>query len=305
MRRLFGRFLYVLIAGALIGMASPSANVLAQGGARVVFSPAQARVGDGQTGAVALRVESVQDLYGLDIRVSFDPAVVEVVDADAASAGVQVRAGDLLSLDFMIRNTVDNVQGTITFAMTQVNPSPPVTGSGVVFTVLFRGKTLGAASPLTITYQKMATRGGEVIAATAENGEIRVVDTGQAPPTPTMAPPPSQPTVVTPTALPTAAQATSRPTVPSGTSGSSPTPPPAQAATTTRSTPVGETAAPMSTATGTAPAGPAVTPTASAAAAGVGGFSLGGVLGGMGGVVLVTLLAVIAWVVLRRRRPTE
>jgi hypothetical protein len=209
------------------------------------LNPAEAKVGEEQTTAVEVRVENVEDLYGLDIRLSFDPSVVQVVDADPAADGVQVRAGDLLNVDFVIRNTVDNEEGTIWFALTQVNPSPEVSGSGVAFIVTFAGKSEDSSTSLSITYAKLAARTGEEIPASTEDGEISVVAPQQAPATPTEAPPPPQPTVTTPT--PTPAQpathatdtpvpaATTRPTQQASTDTATPTftSPPTQSSPTT------------------------------------------------------------------------
>ncbi|MDH7488590.1 MAG: cohesin domain-containing protein, partial [Anaerolineae bacterium] len=244
-RTIWGMLLSVIL------LATPLAThgVAAQGNTRVALSPASALVGEGQTAAVEVRVENVQDLYGLDIRISFDPAVVEVVDADATQAGVQVRPGDLLSVDFMIRNTADNAQGTIWYALTQLNPTEPVSGSGTAFIILFKGKQRGATSALTITYQKMATRAGEAIPASVVNGEIRVVEPAQSPPTPTPAPPPPQPTVPMPTPEPTQASPTVQPTA------TQPMPT-ATVAPTSTALPVGTAATGQATATSTQPPAP-------------------------------------------------
>ncbi|MBC7265226.1 MAG: hypothetical protein H5T64_12855 [Chloroflexi bacterium] len=190
----------VLLCIMLLG----TSGVLAQQTTLIHLIPAPALVGEGQTAAVEVRVENVRDLYGLDIRLSFDPSVVEVVDADPTTDGVQVRPGDLLSVDFVIRNTADNEKGTIWFALTQLNPSEAVNGSGTAYIITFKGKRAVASSPLTITYQKMATRTGETIPASTTDSEIRVVEAAQAPPTPTEAPPPPQPTVGVPTQAPAA-----------------------------------------------------------------------------------------------------
>ncbi|MBC7257059.1 MAG: hypothetical protein H5T66_13255, partial [Chloroflexi bacterium] len=188
-----------LLALALFMAVSPVGGALAQGNARVTISPASATVGEGQTTAVQVWVRDVQDLYGLDIRLQFDPAAVEVVDEYPQQGGIQVRPGDFLNVDFIIRNTVNNEEGTIWYALTQVNPSAPASGSGVAFVILFRGKRAGLTSTLAFTNAQLATRSGAMIPCTAEDGEIRVVQAEQAPPTPTQAPPPPEPTILMPT----------------------------------------------------------------------------------------------------------
>lgn len=210
----FRKTLSLMVLCPLLFAASLSAgDVCAQETARIYPEPAQALVGEGQTTMVEVRIENVQNLYALDIRLSFDPAVVEVADADPAEDGIQVRPGDLLSVDFTVKNVADNDQGTVWVALTQLNPSEPVSGSGTAFVITFKGKRQGSTSPITITYQKIVTRTGDVIPASMENGEIRVVAATQGSVTPTQLPPqltPSSPTV--PPVQPTTEKATPLPT---------------------------------------------------------------------------------------------
>jgi len=296
-----------LFSGAL-GVALLAALTLAPGAgaeqaAVVRLDPAAATVGEGQTAAVTVRVDDVQGLYGLDIRLGFDPAAVEVVDADPATDGVQMRPGELLKADLIVRNTADNAQGTTWFAITQLNPAEPVNGSGVALVVTFRGKQAGATSPLKITYAKLAERAGREIPVTLQEGEIRVVGEAEAPATPTEAPPPAQPTVVLPTtapaSLPTATApvpATSRPpvAVPQATvtasagataEPASPTPQPTVTQATT-----GEAAI-----SGAMPE-PTAGPAAASAASGPSPFLL------LAGLAAVALLAGLVWFVRRRAR---
>ena len=324
-------FACVLIAGALLCAPAFADLSCAQEGTRVVLVPASATVGEGMTAAVEVRVENVQNLYGLDIRIAFDPAVVEVVDADPGRAGIQVRPGDLLSVDFLLRDTADNAAGTVWYALAQLNPSQPVTGSGTAFIIVFKGKQRGATSPLTITYQQLADQTGTAITATAISGEIRVVEPAQAPPTPTTAPPATQPTVQMPTPEPTQAQPTATLTAPPTATAPLPTPeptpqppaqptPPAPAATATE--------APISTATQaatqTVPAAQSPQPTAPVPTAAAtqppptqpatstpepqgsqGGLVLRDILAGVAAVLVVTMMGGITWAVVRSRKPPK
>jgi len=268
-------------------------GVFAQGTALIHLAPDPALVGAGQTAAVEVRVDNVQDLYGLDIRLRFDPSVVEVVDADEATEGIQVRPGELLHPDLIVRNVADNTEGTIWFALTQLNPSEAVSGSGTAFVILVRGKRAGFGSPLSFTYQKMATRDGKVISASAQDGEVRVVEEAQAPPTPTQAPPPPSPTVViptetaapppavppaAPTAMPTAvptntpvAPATQAPVVPTPTAAPTQGPP---VATSTQMAILPPTATSAPIARATQPVLPSPSPTSKPQTSGTSGLSI-------------------------------
>lgn len=279
---------HVLLGAFLL----PARGALAQGAALIHLTPDPALVGAGQTVAVEVRVENVQDLYGLDIRLRFDPLVVEVVDADPATEGVQVRPGDLLHPDLVVRNIADNTEGTIWFALTQLNPSEAVTGSGTAFVIVFRGKRAGLGCPLEFTYQKMATREGQVHSASTQDGEVRVVEEAQAPPTPTQVPPPPVPTIVVPTEAavqPTAvipASPTAVPTAvltdtpvtppPQATPPAAPTAPPTQAppaATPTNTAVVPPTATSAPVALATQPISPSPSPTSKPQPSGARGLS--------------------------------
>ena len=168
--------------------------------------------------------------------------------------------GDLLQPDFVVRNQADNSSGTVWFALTQLNPSEAVSGSGVVFVVTFRGRKAGASSPLTFAYQKLASRTGDLIPASVEDGEIRVVSAEQAPPTPTTAPTLPPPTTVPPTAPPPTSAPTVAPT-------STPVPQPTAAATTTKAPPAAAETAVEPTASVPTVAPPAISAPATAVAA--------------------------------------
>lgn len=193
--------------GLLLGALVPVFLLLAEGaaaqGAILRWAPEQATVGAGQTAAVEVWAENVTDLYGLDMHLSFDPTAVRIVDADPAAEGIQVRPGDLLQPDLVIRNTADNDRGTLWFALTQINPSPEVSGSGVVCVILFEGLKLGATSPLTVVEATLATRSGQALPVALHEGQMRVVGQEEAPPTPTPAPTLPPPTLILPTPEPT------------------------------------------------------------------------------------------------------
>ena len=105
----------------------------------------------GQTAPLSVAVTDVQGLYGLEIHLRFDPAVVQVADADPGKEGIQVAAGDFLSADFVAQNRVDNQAGTIDYAVTQVNPKEPRSGSGTLLLIRFQGGAAGRASQLEVT----------------------------------------------------------------------------------------------------------------------------------------------------------
>lgn len=88
---------------------------------------------------VDLYVANVANLYGADIKFGFDPSRAQVVDADPFMPGVQIQPlGGFLSPDLVVRRDANNVVGTIQYAVTQLNPSQPVTGSGSLARITFQ-----------------------------------------------------------------------------------------------------------------------------------------------------------------------
>ena len=150
--------------------------------------------------SVDLYVENVADLYGADVRLSFDTSIAQVVDADAGASGVQVQPlSAFLVPDFVIRKTADNSAGTIWYAVTQLNPHDAVSGSGPLARVSFQALKAGSFT-MPFTYHKLAQRDGSEIPATTQSCTINFTSPGEATSTPT------------PTATNTTALATNTPT---------------------------------------------------------------------------------------------
>ena len=128
----------------------------------------------GSTASVTIYVQDVAGLYGLDVRLQFDPAYAQVVDADPATPGVQIQPlGGFLSPDFVVRRSADNVTGLIHYAVTQVSPSPPVNGSGAVARIDLRGVQPGAIT-VPFTQVELARNDGSTIPATTPGLHLAV-----------------------------------------------------------------------------------------------------------------------------------
>ena len=63
--------------------------------------------------------------------------------------------GSFLVPGFVVSRVADNVAGTVQFILTQLNPTPAVNGSGVLFTILFRAK---AASISALSFTRVESR---------------------------------------------------------------------------------------------------------------------------------------------------
>lgn len=120
---------------------------------------------------VQIWINDVADLYGADVRLSFDPSLLEVVDADDGTADIEIENGGFLQNIFTAVNEANNTLGTVEYAVTQLNPQPPANGSGVLAVITFRARAVGS-SPLTFTFTQLATRDAEEIPAPASSGAL-------------------------------------------------------------------------------------------------------------------------------------
>lgn len=178
----------------------------AQGQAAIVRTdPAVLEFGQGEVAVVSIVLVDARDAYGIDVRAAFDPQAIEVVDADPGSEGVQMAPGSFLKPDFVARNTADNAAGTLRYAATQVNPTEPANGTGVVLTLQLRAKTPGETS-LALGPVELADRQGQLIPVTVEPGAITVVEM-RAPAVAPAAPGPQALPSVLPGGLPCASSA--------------------------------------------------------------------------------------------------
>ncbi|MBC7234668.1 MAG: hypothetical protein H5T69_02415 [Chloroflexi bacterium] len=143
--------------------------------ATIWISPTHSEVAVGMTTTVDIEISNVKNLYGATVELSFDPTLAQVVDADPGEAGVQIALGDLLSPDNVVTNQVDNTAGTIELDLSQIAPSPPVTGTGTLASIVFEG-THGGLSPISFTEVLLGNPDGVEIPAVSVDGELLVLD---------------------------------------------------------------------------------------------------------------------------------
>ena len=128
---------------------------------------------------VFIHMSNVRNLYALDIELSFDPAVLEVVDLltnEGQYPGVNLEPiGGLFEAGFWAENSADNVTGTIKYAATQLRPTDPANGEGSVAMIRFQAKSAGV-SDIEIVSVDLSDRDGYLIGLplTFEHGTITV-----------------------------------------------------------------------------------------------------------------------------------
>lgn len=146
--------------------------------ARLSVAPSYKEVSVGGTGTTEIRVADVSNLYGVQFHVSFDPNVLQVVDANPSTSGVQMGIGSLFSSKnhFVARNNVDNAAGVAEFVVTLVAPATPINGSGALAVITWQGRN-GGQSPITLTLTGLAPA-SQPICHNIENGSIKVISSG-------------------------------------------------------------------------------------------------------------------------------
>jgi len=83
---------------------------------------------------VPVKVEKIANLTAIEMHLSFDATLLEVV---------KVNNGGLIKADFVVQNTFDNAAGTLDYAVAQIGGTP-ATGSGTLLEVVFRARASGS-----------------------------------------------------------------------------------------------------------------------------------------------------------------
>jgi len=142
-------------------------------GTRVLASPASAVVAPGETVTLEIEVRDVENLFGVDIGLAFDPDKLEAQD---------VTVGEFLAPVFEAQKTVDNRAGRVRYVFALMGPVESVSGSGVVARVVLRGIAEGESA---VYWERLllANDAAEEIPATA-SGAVVVVGSGATTATP-------------------------------------------------------------------------------------------------------------------------
>lgn len=178
--------LVLLVAGyAVFGSAAIAAPSL-QGETTVSIQPATQTINVGDTTTVDVQIANVSDLFGVDLRLSFDPSIVKVVDSNPLVPGDQVEPGAFLDISggkgFVVENSADNAAGTISYAATLLSPASPVSGSGPLIRITFEGVSEGE-SAITLESVLLSDAKAQAIQATKQDGSITVREVTPVPPT--------------------------------------------------------------------------------------------------------------------------
>jgi hypothetical protein len=139
------------------------------------LQPASLTFGDcGVSQLTQLTVRQVEGLQGFAFQLYFDPAVIEVVDADASQSGIQITLGDSIrnSQHFVATNQVDPEQGIIEFAAV-VMGSQAIASEGMLAQIEWRPRQTGNSS-LRLEQVELADSNGRPIQLVINHSSVAV-----------------------------------------------------------------------------------------------------------------------------------
>ncbi len=174
----------IIIVGFLVlaGLWPAPAQAQTETAARLWIEIADTAVLPGETVTAVVHVANNTPIYGADIQLTFDPALLVVVDVDAATEGVQAQPGDYLDTGqaFVLRHQVDNAAGTVAFALTLLRPATAVTGEGRLLTVTFQVVGSGETA-VQLTRGLLGTPDGETVAPQLADGRVAITPAAAVP----------------------------------------------------------------------------------------------------------------------------
>ena len=134
---------------------------------------------------VEIWANEIAALYGIDVRFTFDPSVLQVVDAEPSVSGTQISSvSTFLRPDFVVRRVACNTAsakdpncqsaGIVWYAATQTAPALPASGSGPLASIDFVGGSAGLSS-LQIVHSEPVDIKGVLIPADTDNTQLEVM----------------------------------------------------------------------------------------------------------------------------------
>ena len=128
------------------------------------------QIAPGETLTLTADLVDVQNLYGFELHLRFDPSVLQLVPDEAGKAGTP---GALLDHDFVAVNAFDNAKGTVDYAATQISPHEPVSGSGSLLEMKFAAVAPGMTR-VEVGSLILADIDGLALAATTTPAEVTI-----------------------------------------------------------------------------------------------------------------------------------
>lgn len=132
----------------------------------MLISSDDIKVQTGQTVTLPLVAEHITDLYGFQLGLRYEPAMVGI-------AG-KATAGNLMSHDFVVVEHHNDAGGWYQYAAAQINPREPASGSGTLLSIPVRAYAPGLLN-LVLDGVKLADRHGNELPVTTERAYLEAI----------------------------------------------------------------------------------------------------------------------------------
>jgi hypothetical protein len=161
-----------------LGTAAPAA---ADNQATITFSAPDGEIPIDTEITVTVHLSDVVDLYALALIVHYPPDLLQVVDSSSYKTGIQAMPADcpnpILPLGIVVENLADNQAGDLSYAITQLAPTPPVSGDCDVLHIRFRAID-GPTANLEFSLVTLADRDGTELPVTIVNRQLTLEKAG-------------------------------------------------------------------------------------------------------------------------------
>ncbi len=154
---------------------TPTAMATLVPGSKVLgFVPATVNFGNcGSQNSMVVTAKGMTGLVGAELEIQYDPQIVQVVDSNSTSDGVQIEVGNAFpsGSSFVVQNKVDTSAGIISFAATLLGSQ--INSDANLFVIHWQPQKSGSS---VIKFNKFALAdiNGNAITATPQNGTVEV-----------------------------------------------------------------------------------------------------------------------------------
>lgn len=179
MQRIRAFLLFLMVSLAFLGLPARASGLAAalepDATALVRIAPAAVSLNPGQSKTIEVWVDDVEALWGFQIDIQFDPAIIEVSNLTKGSMLSTING----EFDIVISD-IDSDLGMIAFHMYQkrVDDQTPLPrdGSGVLFQFTVRAKETLGETALTFAEITLSDRDSFAIPSTSQPGTVTITD---------------------------------------------------------------------------------------------------------------------------------
>ncbi len=120
-----------------------------------------------------IKVEDVSNLTGVELEVTYDPDVIQVIDAEPGQRGVQVRRDSIFDTASISQNAVDTRNGRIFFGADLLG-SQTIAGDQNLIAIDWRPQQVGA-SPVVLARVVLRDAAGKPLEFDSQDGSVEVM----------------------------------------------------------------------------------------------------------------------------------